>query len=366
MKKRNIIIAIVAGSLVLSLGLYTLVAISSYFNRARSASSPVVAHHVKAEETAAAMDDSYVNYAAGEECDYAYDVEDLGAEYMEDEVGNITNLSEDPSATYATDRMLIRTVSCTMETQNFDSVVSSIQNATSSLGGYYENANISGTGNNNSYRTAYLTIRIPADKLDELTESISGLATITYSSESCEDVTINYIDTAARIDSLRVEQETLNNLLSEATDLETIIILQNELTSVRYEIETYERTLRALSDQVTYATLNINVIEVIEEPEVIEIEEVREQTFSEKIKEAFSTSLENLKEDSKDNFVSFVALVPYLAVALVKLLIFAGVIALIVAIIKKVIKKKSLKKQAKMDKKVVEEKTTASEDSSNK
>lgn len=291
-----------------------------------------------AVETYAASDEYYEDGYFSE----AYVEED----YMdlECENGFMDNAPED---TNNLGRMLIRTYTCSLETTDFQSVISSIDDQVKANGGYYESSNITGTGTNNDFRRAYMTIRVPADKLNDIIDELPTYATIISSSESCEDVTLSYADTEARIESLRIEQETLNTLLSEATDLDTIIILQNELTNVRYQIESYESQLRALGNLVEYATLNVTVSEVIEETPIVEIEEIREKTFNEKIKEAFNDAINDIKEDSMQNAINFAGFLPSLIVFLITVLVIGIVITIIVKIIVHSSKKKAAKKAQK-------------------
>ena len=71
-------------------------------------------------------------------------------------------------------------------------------------------------------RSADLTIRIPAEKLDELTEEIQAGASVTGIRENTEDVTLQYVDTESRLSALRTEQESLLRLMEQAEQLEDV------------------------------------------------------------------------------------------------------------------------------------------------
>ena len=92
-------------------------------------------------------------------------------------------------------RKLIRTVSLSLQTKEFDSVLNNLKTKTTELGGYVENSSIS--GNSYSYTTtryASYTIRIPADKLNEFVDIVGELGNVTQENESVEDVTLQYVD----------------------------------------------------------------------------------------------------------------------------------------------------------------------------
>ena len=204
-------------------------------------------------------------------------------------------------------RLLIRTVNMVAETTDFDNVRQSVETKIKDLGGYIEKSGVSGTGKAGSLHNATYTIRIPAERLDELINAVGSNCTVTSSSESTTDVTLSYVDTKARLDSLRVEQEQLTELLKQAKDLDSIIVLQDRLTQVRYQIESAESTLRVLENQVTYATLSLRIREVMEiKPQ----EQPHVDTYGEKIVKTFKNSLRNIGEFFKGLFLVIVAVSP--------------------------------------------------------
>ena len=239
-------------------------------------------------------------------------------------------------------RLLIRNVNMTAETKDFDNVRNAVEDKVKELGGYIERSGVSGTGTAGSLHNATYVIRIPAEKLDELISTVGSNCTVTNSSESTTDVTLSYVDTKARLDSLRVEQEQLMELLKQAKDLDSIIVLQNRITEIRYQIESAESTLRVLENQVTYATLSLRLREVMEikpqEPPHID-------TYGEKIVKTFKNSLKNIGEFFKGVFLVLVAVSPVLVPLIIITVI--GIIILVNAI-KKGKKRRAAAQAARM------------------
>jgi len=245
----------------------------------------------------------------------------------------------DPSSTQtpsvSDNRMLIRRVYMSCETTNYDQVVSELLNRVHGAGGYIESSE--GYTVNGELRNISYVIRIPSEQLDSVISGIGENATITSSSESTEDVTLQYADTKAMIDSLRIEQETLNELLAQADSLDTLLVLQNELTNVRYQIESYESQLRVLENQSSLSTLTINISEVLEETE---IEAPHVKTYGEKVAETFEDMLDNTKEFFEDLFLDIIENLPGIVVFIV--------IALAIFITIKVLIAKRRKKNKKI------------------
>ena len=229
-------------------------------------------------------------------------------------------------------RKLIKTVNMSAETREFDKFVANITDKINTLGGYAQSTDISGNSYDSySERSAYIVARIPTNKLDFFVSEVAEHSNITSKNESAEDVTLQYADTEAHRDSLKIEQERLNKLLEEADSLETIIALEQRLTEVRYEIESYESRLRTMNNQIVYSTVNLNVREVKEYTP----EPVAEKTFWQRLTEGFLDSCDEAWETIQDFIIGFVSLLPML---LVLLLILSVIFAIIFGIVKLIIK----------------------------
>lgn len=171
---------------------------------------------------------------------------------------NGTAGSQDKSA----NQKLIYTYNYSVETKEFDTFYEKISKKTSQLGGYIENSETEGSVSDGTNRYATLTLRIPADQMDQMLSLLNTDSNITYQSRSSENVTLKYIDMESHLKALRTEQKTLLQLLEKADKLKDVIALQSQLTDIRYEIESYESQLRLYDNLVDYSTLYLNITEV--------------------------------------------------------------------------------------------------------
>ena len=244
----------------------------------------------------------------------------------------------------SSNRKLIKTVNMSAETREFDKFIANVTDKINALGGYAQSTDITGNSYDSySERSAYIVARIPANKLDFFVSDVAEHSNITSKSESAEDVTLQYADTEAHRDSLKIEQERLNQLLEQADTLENIIELENRLTEVRYEIESYESRLRTMNNQVVFSTVNLNVREVKEyTPEPVE-----EKTFAQRLAEGFLDSCSEAWETIQDFIIGFVSLLPMLFVLLIILAIIFVIIFGIVKLIIRIAKSSGKKKAAK-------------------
>lgn len=347
--KKRIIAAVVAG--ILAVSMITGCAANKKTTEAGGA------YRYDAETLGAQQ--NYTTNSVGLAKEYEYDIEYDYDESLEGSgafgPGSLNpagDINVDPSK----GRLLIRTVSITAETTNYAAVASGVESQVKAFGGYIEYSSMSGTGNNKDLRTGNYTVRVPADKLDELISTVGSSCTITASNEGTSDVTLEYVDTKSRIESLRVEYDQLMQLLSEAEDLDTIIILQNRLTEVRYQIESSESRIRVLENQVQYATLTLTLREVLEEKEV---EEAHVVTYGERVMNQFKEMWENTVGFFQDLLLVIIAVIPGL--------IFMAVIAAAVLIIVFSARRKRRARRAKaLAAKEAEEKKKAENSSEDK
>ena len=62
--------------------------------------------------------------------------------------------------------------------------------------------------------------------------------------------------------ALLAEQESLLSMMEQAESIEDIIAINEQLTDVRYQIESMESQLRTYDNQVDYSTVNLYIDEV--------------------------------------------------------------------------------------------------------
>lgn len=119
-------------------------------------------------------------------------------------------------------------------------------------------------------------------------------------------MTMDYVDVQSRLKALRTEQEALLALLEKATSLSDILTLQEKLTGVRGDIESYETKLRTMETLVAYSTVTLRLSEV-EKETVVEPVGIWQE-----IGVRFSDSLSGVGHGLRAVFVWFVGSLPYL------------------------------------------------------
>ena len=232
-------------------------------------------------------------------------------------------------------RKLIRNIGLTLETKELQPTVDALEKRVKDLGGYVENMNISIPSGESYYGSynAWINARIPSDRADDFIEDASGIANLTYKSDNVEDVTLHYADTESHLESLRIEQDRLNELLKKAEDIEAIVALEQRLSDVRYQIESYQSQLRVLDNQIEYTTVSVSI-------EQVTVFKPVTQTPGERIREGFAETVNDVKESCVDLAVWLIVKSPVL-------IIVAVIVAIIVLVIRSIVKKELKKKEAR-------------------
>lgn len=207
-------------------------------------------------------------------------------------------------------RKWIITVNMDVETEDLDTLLEDLDTRIREFEGYVEDQNLHNGSNYSThrYRSANLTVRIPAQQVDAFTGSISGLANVTSQNLIREDITLQYSATANRVTALETEEARLLELLAEAETMADLLEIEARLTDVRYELENFASQLRLYDNQVDYATVYLYI------SEVQEYTPVEDPTFLERIQSTFSDSLEGLGDGVVDITVFLVGNSPYLLV----------------------------------------------------
>lgn len=285
-----------------------------------------------AEQTASAPAMSPEGSNAGyyEETGMAFDTAEAPAEEYVTEEGKSISSTMGLDSVAATSQKLIKTVSLSMETKEFDPLLENIRSKVEELGGYIESSEISGSSyySVQENRYAWLTLRIPADKLEGFVTVVSELGNVTSKNESVEDITLQYVDVEGRKQALETEQARLLELLERAETMEDIIAIESRLSEVRYELQSYGSTLRTYDNQVNYSTVSIRISEVERVTPVIE-----KRTFLEEIQYRLSDNLYDIGQGIRNFVIWFISSLPYL-------IIWAAVIAVLVLVARKIIRKK--------------------------
>ena len=248
---------------------------------------------------------------------------------------SLTSANGAGSSALPENRKWIITVDMSVETDDLDTMLSSLDEHILSLNGYVENQNIYNGSSHSSrrYRSAQLTVRIPAEDVDRFTEQVSGICNVVNTGTNKQDVTLTYVDIESRKAALEAEEKRLMELMEQAESLSDLLEIEARLTDVHYQLESAASQLRTYDNQIDYATIYLHI------EEVLEYTPVAEKTVWQRITDGFGDSLEDLGDSLVDLFVGFVVASPFL-------LVYGGIALVIFIIVRKIWKKRAAKSAA--------------------
>ena len=247
--------------------------------------------------------------------------------------------SDSASPEITADQKLIKRVNMDAETEDLEALLPLLLEEISALNGYVESQEIyNGSSYSASYRYrhAQLTIRVPAENLDNLVSQVRGASNVVSYNESVEDVTLTYVDMETRILVLETERDRLLELMEQAETMSDLLEIEARLTQVRGNLESINSQLKVLQNQVNYATIELYIIQVKA------YTEVEEQTVWQRIGSGFKKNLQNMGEDLVDFFVWAITYSP-------QLILWAAIITVAVIVLRRKLRKRKVKKAPRQE-----------------
>lgn len=207
---------------------------------------------------------SPVTYDAGEgdAASYSYDMvgnsADSGVALMKSAASS-TGSAAVPSAD--SQRKLVRSISLTISTPAFEQAFQDILGRVDTIGGYAEDLYQYGDQQSGGRRGASLTLRVPTDQLEDFLAGIEGTGRVTERSESTTDMTVQYTDNAARLQTLKDKMQRLNELMAQAQNVSDLIELESAIQDTQYQIDSYENAQRDIDSRVDMTCVTVQLRE---------------------------------------------------------------------------------------------------------
>jgi len=225
------------------------------------------------------------------------------------------------------DRKIIYTAHINVETTDFEKGVTALENLVAKYGGYIANSDVSGNTQYSETGTATIVnrrgwyeVNIPAGMLDAFLEESGNVGNVTGKNKSSNDITEAYSDTEIRLETLRVEQQRLLELLAKADTIDAIIQIEDKLSQLSYEIESHEATKRSWDKQISFSSVTVNLREV----ELYTDVTYGNRSVWQRIGDSFVGGFKSFGRGIVNFFIELVYLLPYV------IIIVAVVIAVIV------------------------------------
>lgn len=113
-----------------------------------------------------------------------------------------------------------------------------------------------------------LTFKVFPEDFQEALDRLGSIGELRDQNVTADDVTERVVDIQSRINTAEASVERLRAFLEQATDIDTIAELENQLLQRETQLETLRGQLRTLQDQVALATITLTLTEAATRPSV--------------------------------------------------------------------------------------------------
>jgi hypothetical protein len=175
---------------------------------------------------------------------------------------------EEPAAEFgaepgeAVERLIIRTGSIAIDVEDPRAARAEIEQMVASMaaqGAFVVSSQEYG-GQDDSLPNISMSIRVPAVRFEEVMDRLAELAVnVDSRSESAEDVTEEYVDLEARLESLEAARDRLLEIMAEARTTEDLLRAEEQLTQREAEIESIKGRMQYLEQSARLSSIWIEL-----------------------------------------------------------------------------------------------------------
>ena len=202
-------------------------------------------------------------------------------------------------------RKIVYTTDLWLESTDYDDTLTQLEAAVAETGGYVQQCDSYTRAG--SLRNLDATYRIPAANYPAFLDKAAVCGNLIRTNEQTDDITSQFIDTQARVESLQAQRDHLLQLQEKTEALSDLLAITEQLTEVQYQLESWQQQLNFFADQVDYCTINISLEEV-------SLYTPTETTLWARITQAVTEALTNFGDSLADGMIWLLARWPWLLV----------------------------------------------------
>lgn len=177
--------------------------------------------------------------------------------------GSVTFLdtAENPGAVTApaVDRKIIQNAEVELGVRDVDEALNAVTQALAQSGGYVQENRVTGTREQG--RQVSMTLRVPSGSFGSLLDLLRELGEVRSLRQWTNDVTEEYLDLEARIETGEAHLAQLNKLYERSGTISEMIELEREIARVTAELESLKGRYAFLANQVAFSTVTVSMYE---------------------------------------------------------------------------------------------------------
>jgi len=164
------------------------------------------------------------------------------------------------------ERVVIKNANLSIVVKDPTSAMKTVSEMADEMGGFVVSSNLYKTTTSQGIEVpaANITIRVPADQLDQAMEDIKKLVDnptedVLSENISGQDVTQEFTDLNSRLDNLKRAEAQLQEILGSATKTEDVLAVFNQLKQVREEIEVLQGQINYYKEASRLSSISVNI-----------------------------------------------------------------------------------------------------------
>lgn len=174
----------------------------------------------------------------------------------------VSNSAGTDFAPAAVERLVIQNADLSIVVIDPEAKMDAIAKMAEDMGGFVVSKNVyqTTTGNNIKVPAGNITVRVPAENLDEALAQIkSDAVEVQNENRSGQDVTREYVDLKSRLKTHEQAAEQLSKILEEKTESAEVIDVFNQLVYHREQIELLKGQINYYEEAAALSAITVNV-----------------------------------------------------------------------------------------------------------
>lgn len=178
--------------------------------------------------------------------------------------GDAKTYYEAGAVSNATERMVIQNVDMSIVVADPAARMKEIADMAVEMGGFVVSSNL--------YRSTYgpnqvevpegsITIRVPANRLDEALEKIKAdVVKVTYENRYGQDVTSQYVDLKSRLAAKEKAVQDLQRIMDKAEKADEVLAIYMQIQNIQAEIESLKGQIQYYEESAALSAINIQLV----------------------------------------------------------------------------------------------------------
>lgn len=171
-------------------------------------------------------------------------------------------------------RMIARDAEVGVAVEDIEPAAATVRATAVAAAGWVVSEEVHPDGSTDTYDGhAVLVVSVPSESMDATLTDLAPIGRVMHSTITSLDVTADYTDTTARIETLEASIDRLRGLMEEASGIEDIVALERELAQREADLDALRAHAEGLETDVARSTITVSLYEVDPEESLAEVQE---------------------------------------------------------------------------------------------